>query len=103
MGAGRRAQGTLNTYHHSTLHTTPDILCPFGFPLQLVDRLMKKLAVELEADCGDMAGLLGAEEAARATDLEIAHCDFKAGAEFGVLFDRAESFFGISACDEFIR
>ena len=50
------------------------------FAFQAVDGLAEELAVEVEADLGDVAGLLGAEEVAGAADLEVAHGDFEAGA-----------------------
>src|SRR6185437_9086446 len=40
---------------------------------QLGDRLVQELDVELEAERGYVAGLLGAEQIARAADLEVAH------------------------------
>lgn len=43
-----------------------------------------------------MAALLGAEEVAGSADFEVAHGDFEAGAEFGVLFDGGDAFSGVS-------
>ena len=40
-----------------------------------------------------MAGLLGAEQVARAADLKVAHRDLEAGAELRVLADRVEPLF----------
>ena len=48
------------------------------------------LDVELEAERGDVAGLLGAEQVAGAADLEVAHRDREAGAELGVVGERRE-------------
>ena len=58
--------------------------------LQLGDRLVEQLDVELEADSGDVARLLGAEQLARAADLEVAHRDREARAELGVVGERRE-------------
>ena len=56
--------------------------------LQLPDRLGDDLAVEVEADGGDVAGLLGAEQVAGAADLEVAHGDLETRAQVGGLADR---------------
>ena len=48
------------------------------WPGQLGDRLVQHLDVELEAERGDVAGLLGAEQVAGAADLEVAHRDREA-------------------------
>ena len=58
--------------------------------LQLGDGLVQHLDVELEAERGDMAGLLGAEQVAGAADLEVAHRDREAGAELGVVGEGRE-------------
>ena len=50
----------------------------------------EQLDVELEADGRDVPGLLGAEQLARAADLEVAHRDREAGAELGVVGERRE-------------
>ena len=52
---------------------------------ELGDRLAEQLDVELEPERRDMARLLGAQEVARAADLEVAHRDREAGAELGVV------------------
>ena len=57
---------------------------------QLGDRLVQELDVELEADGGDVARLLRAEQLAGAADLEVAHRDREAGAELGVVGERRE-------------
>jgi hypothetical protein len=59
------------------------------------DALFKELAIEFEADGGDVAALFGAEEVAGAADFEVAHGDFEAAAEGGVLFDGADAFAGV--------
>ena len=58
--------------------------------LQLGDGLVEHLDVQLEAERGDVAGLLGAEQVARAADLEVAHRDREAGAELGVVGERRQ-------------
>ena len=59
-------------------------------PDELRDRLVEHLDVELEAERGDVAGLLRAEQIARAPDLEVAHRDLEAGAELRVVGERRE-------------
>ena len=54
--------------------------------------MFEELAIQLEADGGDVAALFGAQEVARATNLEVAHGDFEAAAEGGVLPDGGEPF-----------
>src|SRR2546429_3667156 len=56
------------------------------FAFQGSDALLEQLAVEFEADGGDVAALLRPEEVSRASDFEIAHGDFESAAEGGVLF-----------------
>ena len=51
--------------------------------LELGDRLLEHGRVGLEADGGDGARLLGAEQIAGAADLEIVRGDLEAGAELG--------------------
>lgn len=63
--------------------------------------MAEELAVEVEADLGDVTGLFGAEEVAGTADFEIAHGDFEAGAEGGVLFDGVDAFAGIALGDHF--
>ena len=58
---------------------------------ELGDRLVQHLDVELEAERGDVARLLGAEQVARAADLEVAHRDLEPGAELGVVGERREA------------
>ncbi len=54
------------------------------------DGLVDHLQVQLEAECGDVAGLLVAEEVAGAAQLEVAHRDLQAGAQVGVVGERGE-------------
>src|SRR5205807_3742070 len=56
------------------------------------DALLEQLAVEFEADGGDVAALLRAEQVSRAPDFKIAHGDFESAAEGGVLFYGGEAF-----------
>ncbi len=63
--------------------------------------MAEELAVEVEADLGDVAGLFGAEEVAGAADFEVAHGDFEAGAEGGVLLDGVDAFAGVALGDHF--
>jgi hypothetical protein len=60
-----------------------------------LDTLFEELAIEVEADGGDMAALLGAEEIAGAADFKVAEGDLKAGSEGGILFDGADAFAGV--------
>src|SRR4051794_11452204 len=55
------------------------------------DRLVEHAHVQLEPERRDVAGLLVAEEVAGAADLEVAHRDLEAGAELGVVAERAEA------------
>ena len=54
-------------------------------PWNSCDRLADQPHVEVEADVGDVAGLLAAEQVAGAADLEVLHRDRHAAAEVGVL------------------
>jgi hypothetical protein len=58
--------------------------------LEVGDGLADHPDVEVEADAGDVAGLLPAEQVAGAADLEVLHGDLHAGAEVGVRRDRLE-------------
>ena len=58
--------------------------------LEVGDRLVEHLDVQLEPERCDVAGLLGAEQVAGAADLEIAHRDREPGAELGVVGERRE-------------
>src|SRR5260221_610389 len=58
--------------------------------LELRNGLADETHVEVEADRGDVAGLLAAEQVAGAADLEILHRDLHAGAQVGVLRDCRE-------------
>src|SRR5439155_26435863 len=73
-------------------HVDGDLGGRFGRPLagQLGDRLGHHLAVEVEADGGDVAGLLATEEVAGAPDLEVAHGDLEPAAEVGELAEGLE-------------
>src|SRR5450755_2129016 len=64
----------------------PD-LRPVGraVPLELVDRLADHPDVQVEADTGDLAGLLAAEQVARAADLQVLEGHVHAGPHLGVL------------------
>ena len=59
-------------------------------PAELGDGLVQEVDVELETDRGHVPGLLGAEQLAGASDLEVAHRDREAGAELGVVGERRE-------------
>lgn len=48
------------------------------FSFEAIDGLAEELAVEVEADLCDVAGLFGAEEVSGAADFEVAHGDFEA-------------------------
>ena len=62
-----------------------------GLVLQLPRRFFQKLAIHLVADRRDMAGLLGAENVARAAKFQIAHGDLKARAKMAVFLDRLQA------------
>ena len=66
-----------------------------GLALELGDGLGDHLAVEVEADGGDVARLVGAEQVAGAADLEVAHGDLEPGAEVGELADGLEPLVGL--------
>src|SRR3954470_17241963 len=55
------------------------------------DRLVEHAHVQLEAERRDVAGLLVAEQVAGAADLEVPHRDLEAGAELGVVAERAQA------------
>jgi hypothetical protein len=57
---------------------------------QLRHGLVEHLDVQLEAEGRDVARLLGAEQVARAADLEISHRDLEARPELGVVGERRE-------------
>src|SRR3954471_7346932 len=59
--------------------------------LARANRLVEHAHVQLEAEGGDVAGLLVAEQVAGAADLEVAHGDLEAGAELGVVAQRAQA------------
>ena len=59
---------------------------------ELADRFGHHLDVEVEADRGDVTRLLGAEQVARAADLEVAHRDLETRTEIGELADRLQPF-----------
>ena len=58
---------------------------------ELRDGLAEQLDVELEAERGDVAGLLRAEQVAGAPDLEVAHRDREACSELGVVGERGQT------------
>ena len=55
----------------------------------LRDCLLQQLTIQIETHRHDVAALSGAEHAARAANLQIAHGDLESGAEFGELLDRS--------------
>ena len=57
--------------------------------------MAEELAIEVESDGGDVAGLLGTEEVACAADFEVAHGDLEAGSERGVLLDGRHALAGL--------
>src|ERR1035437_9264998 len=59
---------------------------------QARDAFLEQLAVEVEADGGDVAALFRTEDVARAANLQVAHRDFEPAAEGRVLLDRADPF-----------
>ena len=56
-----------------------------GITAELVHGLTDEPDVEVEADVGDVAGLLAAEQVSGAADLEVLHRDRHAAAEVAVL------------------
>ena len=66
-----------------------------GFALEPLHALLEQLAVKLEADGGDVAALLCAEDVARAANLEVAHGDLESAAELRVLLERADALAGV--------
>ena len=54
--------------------------------------MFEQLTIHLETNGGDVAALFGAEQIARATNFQIAHRDFEAAAEAGILFNGANAF-----------
>ena len=68
-----------------------------GLAPRLGHRLGHQLDVEVVPDGGDVARLVGAEQVARAADLEVAHGDLESGSELGVLADRPQPLVGLLA------
>src|SRR3954469_6102085 len=62
-----------------------------AFPGELGHGLAEKLHVELEAERRDVTVLLGAEQVAGTTDLEVAHRDREARAELRVVGERRQA------------
>src|SRR5204862_3794690 len=60
-------------------------------PFKRADALLEQLAVELEADRRDVPALLRAEQIAGAANFQVAHRDFEAAAQRGVLLDGADA------------
>src|SRR6266540_828875 len=58
---------------------------------QLRDRFRQELDIQLEAECGDVTGLLVAEQVARAANLEVAHRDRETGTQLGVVGERRQA------------
>ena len=65
------------------------------FALHVGDGLLEKLAVQVKADGGDVAALLGAEQVARSADFQVAHGYFESGTQFRVLFDGGDALAGV--------
>ena len=65
--------------------------------------LFEQLAVQIETNRHDMAALRRSENAARPTNLQIAHRDAKARAQRAVLLDGADSFSRGANCHHFPR
>ncbi len=66
-----------------------------GSPFSSATASATMLDVEVVADRGDVAGLVGAEQVARAADLEVAHRDLEPRAELGLLADRPQPLVGL--------
>ena len=62
---------------------------------QLGDRLLEHLRVQVEADRGDGARLLRAEQVAGAADLQVVRGDREAGAELGERLQHLEPPLGV--------
>ena len=62
-----------------------------GDPLHPPHGLFEEAAVELVADGGDVAALLGAEEVAGAADLEVAHCQREPRPHAREFLDRSQA------------
>ena len=66
-------------------------------------RLLEQLAIQIETNSYDVAALSGAQNAARAANLQVAHGDAKPRAERAVLFDGANPFTRGADCHHFAR
>ena len=66
-----------------------------GLAGELGHGLVEHLDVELEAEGGHVARLLGTEQVAGAPDLEVAHGDLEARAELGVVGERRQAGAGL--------
>jgi hypothetical protein len=71
------------------------LLGSVGRLLRRLHRLVEHLHVELEAERGDVPGLLVAEQVAGAAQLEVAHGDLEARAELGVVAQGAQALLGV--------
>ncbi len=67
---------------------------PAASPLHLHDGVGEQARVEVEADGVDEAGLLRAEQVARAANLQVLHGDAEARAKLGRLEDGAQPLLG---------
>ena len=62
--------------------------------MQLLHRHFEEAAIEVVPDVGDVPALLGAEDVARAPDLEVAHRELEPGPEVVELLDRVQPLLG---------
>lgn len=64
--------------------------------LHVGDGLLEKLAVQVKADSGNVAALLGAQQVARAAYFQVPHGYLEAGTQLRVLLDGGDALAGVS-------
>ncbi len=74
----------------------------YHMPLQPLDSLLHHLHVKIQADRGDVARLLFAQQIPCSSNLEVCRSDTKARSEFGELLNRDQSFLSIAGKRTFI-
>src|SRR5216117_3572774 len=88
----------MSTPRFIEVSTSSSMRSPF-----ISDRLFEQLGVHLEADGGDLARLLAAEDVSGAADFEIAGGDAESGAEVGKLLDGGQALARVGGQDAIAR
>ena len=61
-----------------------------GFALEGLNALFEQLTVEIKPDGGDVSALLGSQQIACTSNLQIPHRNLESASKFGVLFHRTQ-------------